>query len=44
MMTEEAHVHNTTHEILKSVNVFGMVNVLKFYEKWREPIDDLRKF
>jgi len=44
MITEEAHVHETTHDILKSVNVFGMENVLKFYEKWRKPIDDLRKF
>ncbi len=43
-MTEEAHVHETTHEILKSVSVVGMENVLKFYEKWRKPIDDLRKF
>ena len=44
MMTEEAHVHKTTHDILKSVNVFGMKNVLQFYKKWRKPIDDLRKF
>lgn len=44
MMAEEAHVHKTTHDILKSVNVFGMENVLRFYEKWRKPIDDLRKF
>jgi len=44
MMAEEAHVHEITHETLKSVNVFGMENVLKFYEKWRKPIDDLRKF
>lgn len=43
MMAEEAHVHKITHDILKSVNVFGMENVLKFYEKWRKPIDDLRK-
>jgi hypothetical protein len=44
MMTEEAHVHKTTHDMLKSVNVFGMKNVLQFYKKWRKPIDDLRKF
>ena len=44
MMAEEAYVHETTHDILKSVNVFGMKYVLKFYEKWRKPIDDLRKF
>lgn len=44
MMAEEAYVHETTHDILKSVNISGMENVLKFYEKWRKPIDDLRKF
>jgi hypothetical protein len=44
MMAEEAHVHETTHDILKSVNISGMKNVLRFYEKWRKPIDDLRKF
>ena len=44
MMAEEAHVHETTHDILKSVNISGMENVLRFYEKWRKPIDDLRKF
>jgi hypothetical protein len=43
MMSEEAHVHETTHDILKSVNISGMENVLRFYEKWRKPIDDLRK-
>jgi hypothetical protein len=44
IMAEETHVHTTTHAILKSVNVFGMEAVLKFYEKWCKPIDDLRKF
>ena len=44
IMAEETHVHTTTHAILKSVNVFGMKAVLKFYEKWCKPIDDLRKF
>ena len=44
MMTEEAHVHETTHETLKSLNVLGMESVLKFYEKWRKPIDHLRKY
>jgi hypothetical protein len=44
MMAEEAYVHETTHNILITVNIFGMENVLRFYEKWRKPIDDLRKF
>lgn len=44
MMSEEAHVHETTHDILKSVNVSGMEEVFRFFEKWRKPIDDLRKF
>jgi hypothetical protein len=44
IMTEEAHVHAATHAILKSVKVFGMEAVLKFYEKWYKPIDDLRRF
>jgi len=43
MMVEEAHVHKITHGILDSINVFGMKNVLRFYEKWRKPIDDLKK-
>lgn len=40
---EEAHVHEISHRILFQVHVRGMKNVLKFYEKWRMPIDDLRK-
>jgi hypothetical protein len=44
IMAEETHVHTVTHTILKSVRVFGMEAVLKFYEKWCKPIDDLRKF
>ena len=44
IMAEETHVHSITHVILKSVNIFGMEAVLKFYEKWCKPIDDLRKF
>ena len=43
MMAEEAHVHEITHGILFEVNVSGMENVLTFYEKWRMPIEDLRK-
>jgi hypothetical protein len=44
IMAEETHVHTATHTILKSVNVLGMEAVLKFYERWCKPIDDLRKF
>jgi hypothetical protein len=44
IMAEETHVHTVTHAILKSVNVSGMPAVLKFYEKWCKPIDDLKKF
>jgi len=43
MMNEEAHVHEITHGILFEVHVPGMENVLRFYEKWRMPIEDLRK-
>lgn len=42
-MGEEAKVHEITHGILFGIRVPGMENVLKFYEKWRKPIDDLRK-
>lgn len=42
MMTEETRVHEITHEILTQVSVAGLTNVLKFYEKWRKPIDNLR--
>jgi len=41
---EEARVHEKTRIILSSVSVPNMAGVLKFYEKWRNPIDDLRKF
>jgi len=43
MMAEEAYVHQITRGILDSINVFGMKRVLKFYEKWHKPIDDLKK-
>ena len=43
IMAEEAQVHEITHGILFGVNISGMENVLIFYEKWRMPIDDLRK-
>jgi hypothetical protein len=38
-LVEEARVHQITHEILTSVSVSGLAPVLKFYEKWRQPVD-----
>ncbi len=43
MMMEETRVHEITHEILLAVRVSGLADVLTFYDKWRMPIDDLRK-
>lgn len=43
MLVEEGRVHEITREILHSVHVAGLTDVLKFYDKWRIPIDDLRK-
>jgi hypothetical protein len=42
MMAEETRVHEITHEILTPVQVAGLADVLKFYEQWRQPIDNLR--
>ncbi|MEA3428701.1 MAG: hypothetical protein U9Q84_05710, partial [Thermodesulfobacteriota bacterium] len=39
---EEKRVHEKTHEILSSVKVAGLANVLKFYNKWRMTFDELR--
>jgi len=38
-LAEETRVHNNTHEILKSVKLPGLPSVLKFYDKWRVPVD-----
>ena len=43
MMLEETRVHEITHEILFAVSAPGLADVLVFYDKWRMPIDDLRK-
>lgn len=43
MMMEETRVHEITHEILLAVRVSGLADVLMFYDKWRMPIEDLRK-
>ena len=39
---EEKRVHEKTHEILISVKVTGLADVLKFYNKWRVTFDELR--
>jgi len=42
MLLEETRVHEITHEILIPVRVAGLTDVLKFYAKWRKPIDNMR--
>lgn len=41
-MTEEKRVHLRTHEVLKSVQLEGLPNVLEFYNDWRVSYEDLR--
>ena len=41
-LLEEARVHDNTHQILCNINVTDLEGVLKFYEKWRQPFDNLR--
>ena len=40
-MAEEALVHKKTHSILKNVNVTGLNEVFKFFEKWHIPLDNI---
>ena len=40
-MMEEARVHEKTRTILSAVSIPNMAGVLKFYEKWRAPLDKL---
>jgi len=42
MLTEETHVHEITREILESVRVSGLADVLRFYYRWHKTFDDLR--
>ena len=42
-MVEETKVHDTTHDILRNVPMDGLSDVLNFYRKWREPIEDMRQ-
>jgi len=41
-MAEEKRVHRRTHEILKPVQVNGLMNVLDFYIDWVGPYEGLR--
>jgi hypothetical protein len=40
-MVEEARVHEKTRIILSTVSIPDMAGVLKFYEKWHTPLDEL---
>jgi hypothetical protein len=40
-LTEEKRVHENTHQILKPIKVSGMSEVLEFYSKWRQPLEDM---
>lgn len=40
-LVEEALVHKKTRSILKDLNVVGLKEVLKFFEKWHTPLDNL---
>lgn len=41
-MEEEIRVHENTHEILRTLQVSGLADVLKFYDEWRMPFDGMR--
>ncbi|MBC8246056.1 MAG: hypothetical protein H8E81_00585, partial [Deltaproteobacteria bacterium] len=41
-MIEEKRVHDTTHDILRNVQIKGISAVFRFYEKWRLPIEALQ--
>ena len=40
--TEEKQVHENTHQILRRIQVSGISAVLKFYKKWRHPLEGMR--
>jgi len=42
MLVEETRVHDTTHKILKALPIKDLPPVLKFYEKWRTPMEGLQ--
>lgn len=39
---EEIRVHEITRQILSNIRISGLKQVLKFYDNWRIPFDDLR--
>jgi hypothetical protein len=41
-LSEEKRVHENTHQILHPIQVSGMVAVLDFYQKWRQPLEGMR--
>ncbi len=41
-LNEEKCVHENTHQILHRIQVSGISAVLKFYNKWRRPLEDMR--
>ena len=42
MTAEEIRVHEITRQILMNIRIPGLKQVLKFYDRWRIPFDDLR--
>lgn len=42
MTAEEMRVHEITRQILSNIRISGLKKVLKFYDNWRIPFDDLR--
>lgn len=40
-LTEEHRVHEITHQILSGVRLPGMENVMNYYSRWRQPIENL---
>ena len=41
-LNEETRVHANTHQILNQVQVAGLLPVLEFYRKWRQPLEGMR--
>ncbi|MBE9530675.1 MAG: hypothetical protein IMF00_05345 [Proteobacteria bacterium] len=39
---EEIRVHEITRQIISNIRISGLKQVLKFYDNWRIPFDDLR--
>jgi hypothetical protein len=42
-LAEEKRVHAETRDILMSVSIEGMGNVLDFYSKWHHPFEGIRE-